>query len=258
MTYDKNTLFPYLIYNMPFPYSNHITVHPVTMNDIVLFQFLSPSIMVRKDSIFPRKDIIKMPYLTFLLQCFKDPSLELESKITGLSEYYLHAVKLLGLCCKNAEIKFTSSMQLILNGEMITPQIFDDLRRIILLQNDIDFDIDAFLNKDTEQRLKKAREDQQKHSQKASIEDYIDSLVIAMNTTEERIQNMTIRKFWRYVKRYQLYENYTFAKTGEYSGMVSFKEPIPHWMASLDETDAYDQLKADENSLKGKLQNANN
>ena len=141
----------------------------------------------------------------------------------------------------------------MVNDEVITSQIFDDLRRIIIIQNDIDFDIDEFLNYDTEQRLLKAKKDLNKNDDKASIEDYIDSLVIAMNTTEERIMSMTIRKFWRYIKRYQLHESYTIAKTGECSGMVSFKEPIKHWMVSLEEDDKYKDLKTDENELRSKI-----
>lgn len=143
--------------------------------------------------------------------------------------------------------------QIIINGEIITPQIFDDLRRIIIIQNDIEFDIDEFLNYDTEQRLLKAQQHIDRDNNKANIEDYIDSLVIAMHTTEDRIMNMTIRKFWRYIKRYNLHENYTIMRTGECSGMVSFKEPIEHWMVSIDENDKYKNLKADENELKRKI-----
>ena len=137
-------------------------------------------------------------------------------------------------------------------GKGIT-QIFDDLRRIIIIQNDIDFDIDEFLHYDTEQRLLKAQKDSNKDKDNANIEDYIDSLVIAMNTTEDRIMNMTIRKFWRYIKRYQLHENYTIAKTGESTGFVKYKEPIKHWMISLDEEDKYAHLKADEGEIRSKI-----
>ncbi len=52
------------------------------------------------------------------------------------------------------------------------------------------------LNKDCLKRKK----DLNKDEVKATIEDYIDSLIIAMSTTEEYIKNMTIRKFWRYIK----------------------------------------------------------
>ena len=42
-------------------------------------------------------------------------------------------------------------------------------------------------------------------------------------------------------------------RTGECSGMVSFKEPIKHWMVSLEEEDKYKELKTDENELRGKI-----
>ena len=256
MKINKDYLLPYLIYNKPYQYNEYITLYPVTMNDVILFQTLSSSIIVRKNSIFHSKKIIKMNYLEFLYYSFGNTDLENEYNIRSLSQYLFLAVQLLQLCCKGQEVKVFNN-GITINNQTITSQMFDDLRRIIIIQNDIDFDIDEFLNYDTEQRLLKAQKDLNKSDDKANIEDYIDSLVIAMNTTEERVMNMTIRKFWRYIKRYQLHEGYTIAKTGECSGMVSFKEPIKHWMISLEEDDKYKDLKTDENSLKGKIANAN-
>lgn len=250
---NKETLFPFLIYNKPIKYRN-IILYPVTMNDIVAFQALSSSITVRKNSIFHEKKIIKMTYLDFLLYCLGNEELEAQYKIIGLSQYFIYAIQLLQLCCKDTDVKLNQKTgQIIINEEIITPEIFDDLRRIIIIQNDIDFDIDEFLNYDTEQRLLKAQKDLDKNKDKSNIEDYIDSLVIAMQTTEDKIMNMTIRKFWRYIKRYNLHENYTIMRTGECSGMVSFKEPIKHWMVSLEDDDKYKHLKADENEIRGKL-----
>lgn len=254
MDFNKDTLLPFLIYNDPIKYNEHIILYPVTMKDIISFKMFSKSIIVRKNSTFHEKKIIKMTYLDFLLYSLGNQELEQQYKIVGLSQYFLYALQLLNLCCKDAEINLNQTTgQIIINDEIITPEIFDDLRRIIIIQNDIDFDIDEFLNFDTEQRLLKAQKDLNKNEEKANIEDYIDSLTIAMNITEESIKNMTIRKFWRYIKRYQLHEGYTIAKTGECSGMVSFKEPIKHWMISLDEDDKYKNLKTDENKLKGKM-----
>ena len=254
VTINKEALFPFLIYNKPIEYSKDITLHPVTMEDIVLFRALSPSITVRKNSVFRDKKIIKMTYLDFLFYCLGNTELEAQYKIFGLSQYFLRAVQLLQLCCKDSEIKINKQDgRLSVNGQIVTPEVFDDLRRIIIIQNGIDFDIDEFLNFDTEQRLLRAQKDMQKNNDKVNIEDYIDSLVIAKNTTEEEIMHMTIRKFWRYVKRYQLRESYTIFKTGECSGMVTFKEPIKYWMISLDEEDKYKQFEADENEIKGKI-----
>lgn len=251
---NKDYLSPFLIYNKPFEYNDNVTLYPVTINDVVLFQTISQSIILRKNSIFREKKIIKMNYLDFLFYCFENKELENQYNIPGLSCYLLYFIQLLQLCSKNADVHFGGQAnQLYINNTFITPEVFDDLRRIIIIQNDIDFDIDEFLNYDTEQRLLKAQRDLIKEDSKTNIEDYIDSLVVAMNVTEERVMNMTIRKFWRYIKRYQLHEGYTIAKTGEYSGMVSFKEPIKHWMKSLEEEDKYKHLKTDENELKGKI-----
>lgn len=250
----KDILFPYLIYNKPVKYNENIILYPITMNDIVLFQTISQSITVRKNSTFRDKKIIKMTYLDFLLYCLGNEELEIQYKIVGLSQFYIYAFQLLQLCCKDAQVALNQHTgQITINGELITSQIFDDIRRIIIIQNDIDFDIDEFLNYDTEQSLIKAQKHLDRDKVKANIEDYIDSLVIAMHTTEDVIMNMTIRKFWRYIKRYNLHENYTIMRTGECSGMVTFKEPIQHWMISLDEEDKYKHLKADENELKNKI-----
>lgn len=256
---DKDILYPFNIYNQPFKYDENIILYPVTMKDILTFQSLSQSIIIRKNSIFREKEIIKMSYLDFLIYCLGNDTLEEKYKITGLSQYYILAMYLLKLCCPDAEIKINEQNGFyIINDEIITPQIFDDLRRIIIIQNDMDFDIDDFLNYDTEQRLLKAQKDINKNLKSANMEDYIDSLVIAMNTTEKQIMDMTVRKFWRYIKRYQLYESYNIMKTGECSGMVSFKEPIEYWMLSLDNNDdKYSSLKSDEQSMTNKINNAN-
>lgn len=254
MEINKDSLFSFLIYNKPFNYNKNIILYPVTMDNYLIFKKLSQSIIVRKNSIFREKKIIKMSYLDFLTYSYENIDMENSYNIYGLSKFLVYAIQLLQLCCRDAEIKINQqTFQFMINNEIITPQIFDDLRRIIIIQNDIDFDIDEFINYDTEQRLLKAEQDQNKDGDKIDIEDYIDSMVVALNTTEDRIMNMTIRKFMRYLKRYQLYENYMIYKTGECSGMVSFKEPIKHWMVSLDEDDKYKNLKTDEETLRSKV-----
>lgn len=250
---NTETLLPFLMYNKPIHYSENIVLHPVTMNDIILFQNLSKSITLRKNSIFREKKIIKMTYFDFLLYSLGNKELEEEYEINGLSDYYIFVIELLRLCCKGSDISVNNTGQIIINNEVVTSAMFDDLRRIIIIQNDIDFDIDEFMNYDTEKRLKEAQKHFEKDSDKSNIEDYIDSLVIAMNTNEECVMNMTIRKFWRYIKRYNLRENYTISKTGEASGMVTYKEPIKHWMTSIGKEDKYKHLKTDEGELRGKV-----
>ena len=256
MKISKQLLLPLMMYNNPIRYDENIVLYPILMKDIIIFQSLEQSITLRKNSTFREKKIIKMTYLDFLLFSAGNMELEIQYNILGLSKYYYYAIQLLQLCCKDSDIRVVKDTgQIKINDEIITPEIFDDLRRIIIIQNDIDFDIDEFINYDTEQRLLKARKDINKNEDSVNIEDYIDSLVIAMHVTEKYVMNMTIRKFWRYIKRYNLHETYTIAKTGECSGFVKFNEPIKHWMCSIDndDEDKYKNLKTDESELKSKV-----
>ncbi len=254
MTITKDSFLPFLMFNKPIQYNKHITLYPVTMNDVLLFQTLSRSITVRKNSVFHEKSLIKMTYLEFLTYAYMNEELEAQYAIYGLSQYLILAIQLLKLCCQTTDIAIDRQTgNIVINDEILTSEIFDDLRRIIIIQNDIDFDIDEFLNYDTEQRLLKAENDLNRDKITGNTEDYIDSLVIALHVTEEQIMNMTVRKFWRYVKRFRLHENYTILKTGECSGMVSFKEPIKYWMISLEEEDRYEHLKTDEDALRSKI-----
>jgi hypothetical protein len=247
---NNETLSPYLIYSRPYEYKN-ITLYPICMDKILEFLILKDSIIVRKDSTFREKAIIKMKYYDFLIYCAENPELEIKYKIPNLRSYFQYAFLLLQIVCQNQTFKIIDN-SIYINDIQITPEIFDDLRRIIILQNGIDFNIDEFIHYDTEQALKKAQSATNKDSEN-SIEDLIDSLIIVSGYSEEQIMKMSIRKFWRYIKRFDLHENYVIRKTGEQSGMVKYNEPIKHWTCSLDENDKYKDVKADETAIKGKI-----
>lgn len=255
---NKDVLYPFLIYSDAFQYNNSITLYPVKMKNVLEFQLFSQAITVRKDSRFSDKKIIKMSYLDFIVYTAKNPEIGKIYEMDDLCYYFGYTLHLLQLVCKDQPVTYTDkSGTIFINGFEITPEIFDDLRRIIIIQNDIDFDIDEFLNYDTEKRLQKAQNDISRIKDKATLEDYIDSLMVALHLTEDEVKNMSIRKFWRFIKRFNLHENYTICKTGEAGGMVTYKEPIKHWMVSIDEDDKYSNLKTNEKNLKDKIAGAN-
>ena len=135
------------------------------------------------------------------------------------------------------------------NGIEISDDQFDDFRRIIILQNGIDFDIDEFIHYDTEQKLIKAQ-NAISGKDDSTIEDYIDSVCVALNRSEQEIKDMTIRKFWRYVKRITRRDMFTVMKSAESTGMVKFKEPVKYWMSNIDEEDVFRNVKTDAQTLK--------
>ena len=257
MEISKDTLFPYLIYNKEIKYNEHITLYPIKMKDIITFQQYQMALTLRKDAIFQDKQIIKMGYLEFIKYACRNDELAQKYNMPLLPFYYDFIIGILQLTCgEDVEIKYnTSTLDFSINDFLVTDEVFDDLRKIIIIQNDIDFDVDEFMNIDTVKALEKAREfEAKKNKEKADIEDYIDSLIIGMKVTEEYVSNLTIRKFWRYIKRINKHEEYEACRSGQMSGMVTFKEPIQHWMTSIEVTDKYENLKTDEEELRSKIE----
>ena len=254
---SKDTLFPYLIYNKEIKYNEHITLYPIKMKDIITFQQYQMALTLRKDAIFQDKQIIKMGYLEFIKYACRNDELAQKYNMPLLPFYYDFIIGVLQLTCgEDVEIKYnTSTLDFSINDFLITDEVFDDLRKIIIIQNDIDFDIDEFMNIDTVKALEKAREfEAKKNKEKADIEDYIDSIIIGLKVTEDYVSNLTIRKFWRYIKRINKHEEYEACRSGQMSGMVTFKEPIQHWMTSIEVTDKYENLKTDEEELRSKIE----
>ena len=257
MEISKDTLFPYLIYNKEIKYNEHITLYPIKMKDIITFQQYQMALTLRKDAIFQDKQIIKMGYLEFIKYACRNDELAQKYNMPLLPFYYDFIIGVLQLTCgEDVEIKYnTSTLDFSINDFLITDEVFDDLRKIIIIQNDIDFDIDEFMNIDTVKALEKAREfEAKKNKEKADIEDYIDSMIIGLKVTEDYVSNLTIRKFWRYIKRINKHEEYEACRSGQMSGMVTFKEPIQHWMTSIEVTDKYENLKTDEEELRSKIE----
>lgn len=250
MEITNESLYSYLLFSSPIRYTDDLTLYPIKMKNILDFSILKQSILIRKNSVFPVKKIIKMTYLKFLFYCHNNTELAMEYNMPFLPQYYSFALQLLKLVFKEQEV--LANVQtggFRINGIEITDDQFDDIRRIIIIQNGIDFDIDEFIHYDTEQELIKAQEVVQ-GKEKATLEDYIDSVCIGMQLSEDQLKQLSVRKFWRYVKRISKRDIFTIMKTAESSGMVKFKEHIPYWMCELDDDDKFKDVKTDTQSLK--------
>lgn len=253
---SKLALYPYLIFNKEYKYNEHITLHPVKMKHILLFQHTQEVLTLRKDSIFHEKEIIKMEYLEFIKYACRNYELAQKYNMMALPVYYDFVLQLMQLVCgADANISYDSdTLDFYINNELVTNKMFDDIRKIIILQNDIDYDIDKFMNMDTVMALEKAKEfESKKNKEKADIEDYIDSLVIDLKVTEDYVSDLTIRKFWRYIKRINKREEYQTCHSAQMTGLVTFKEPLQHWMTTIEVTDKYENLKSDEEELRSKI-----
>ena len=256
MEISKDSLKPYLVFDTPIRYDQSIILYPVKMENILDFRLYEKALTLRKDSIFKEKNILKMEYLDFLKYANGNDELAEQYDMKSLPYLYSLLIRLFSIVC-GSESKIMidePTLGIYINDELITNEIFNDLRRIIIIQNDIDFDVDEFISLDVIKSLEKAQKfEQEKNKDDADIEDYIDSVAIAMQLSNERIKELSIRKFWRYVKRINKHEEYSAYSNAKLSGWVKFKTPLPHWMTSIDVIDKYENLKADESELRSKI-----
>lgn len=250
MNITSDTIYTHLLFSSPVKYADNLTLYPLRMKDIVSFNLFKQAITVRKNSTFPVKKIIKMNYLEFLFFCHGNQELADEYEMPALPFYYTFAFQLLKMVFVDQDVKANvEEGGFKINDVDITSDMFDDFRRIILLQNGVDFDIDEFIHYDTERELEKAQAHINRNDH-STLEDYVDSICIAMGITEDVVQNFTIRKFWRFIKRISKRDIFQIMKTAESSGFVKLKEPVSYWMNQVDGEDKYKDVKTNSSNIR--------
>lgn len=250
----EETLSNNLFFDTPIKYNDAITISPVKVRDYFMFHWYLQSITVRKNSRYPDKKIIKMSYLDFLVFAKDNEEFANQYKDKQLSFLYDYVLGLLQLVCIDHEIQYnTATMEIYINRFLINSDVFDDIRRIILLQNYVDFDIDEFINYDTERALENAANRDSKNKLDRSMEDIIDSLCVVLHMSASEVGDLSLRKFWRYIHRIDLRDLYLLQMNGEFSGMSKFKSPPAHWTSSIKRGDTYSNVKTDEDDLKSKI-----
>ena len=238
-------------------------IYPARVKDYIKFYTYVESITIDKNKI-PDPKIISMGYLDFIFYL-------IENDTNGL--YYLTMLcGLLNLCCgiELENIRYDKSndnkINLILEIKkddgnytniVLNKKDFDYIKKIILHQNMPDYD-DEYIDPKLEKALKEAEEFKNKHKKKiGSLEDQIICVLISTSLDEERIKNLTIRKFVKILQRVDFKLHYEIYKTASMSGFVTFKEDIDHWMSDLS-IDKFANKTVDFNQLKNKIQgNAN-
>ena len=110
---NETSMMPYLLYDKPYPYDD-IMIYPVKMGDILEFQIYQRCLVLRKNSWFPDKQIIKMTYMDFLFFCSNNPEYlnkfnDKNDEMFDFSDsslYYFYFLQLLTIVCKESkEIK---------------------------------------------------------------------------------------------------------------------------------------------------------
>ena len=165
-----------------------------------------------------------MTYLEFLTNILQE-SKAVQIKLSNI----------LNICLKidldTVEVKIKED-KMFINGEEVNSKDFDILRKIILYQNIPSYD-DKYIDPD----IKKLQE---RHDnivnkgnadiQPPTLEDLIVALIAELGYTIEYVTQLSWRKFSLLLKSVEDKIDYKIKKAAEMGGMVTFKEPVEHWI----------------------------
>ena len=131
----------------------------------------------------------------------------------------------------------------------ISSEEFDEMRQLILLQNDIK---PQHFNAETEKllyemkiKLKSTRKD----NSYTTMEDLITIVSYSMHISNEEMENLTIRRFNRYLDIALSKDDYYMYKSLELSGAIKMKSEIPHWIKHYEPKGKFDDVLVDGGNL---------
>lgn len=125
---------------------------------------------------------------------------------------------------------------------MLSSEDFENIRQLIMLQNDIkpqhyDAKTESFLYK-----MKGKMQEVKNSNDKTDLEDLITVVAYSLHKDPEDMENMTIRRFNRYLHIIMSKDDYYMYKQLELSGMIKMKADLPHWISHYEPKGKFDDI----------------
>ena len=254
---EDELLQKYLPFDKCVPYKN-LLISPIRLKDIYDVQEILNILQIDKNNL-GQIEFISMSKLRFILitilseEKFQQELYTLLYKSLSISnddiiEYYI-----------NEDTEYLVIGQKIYGHDIvdvdtaitITSEDFDEIVRIILYQNIIDY-TDKYVDPDVKRAYEEYQRLKNKNGVKISIEHKINCVQLKTGMTREEIGNLTIRNFIQLFDILVDESDYAAAKTAEYNG-VQFKSPIEHW-AYKAHKDKYAEAFCDADAFVDKVQ----
>lgn len=150
--------------------------------------------------------------------------------------------------------KIQNIQEKMFNHIMINSTDFDNIRELIMLQNDIksehyDMKTENFLYK-MKEKLKKAR-----GTSDTDLEDLITVVAYSIGKTNEELYDMTIRRFNRVLQYALSKDDYYMYKQLELCGMIKMKSELPHWIRHYEPKGRFDDILVNGNDMLSGFEN---
>lgn len=150
--------------------------------------------------------------------------------------------------------KLSELQEKMYSNIMIGSEDFDIIRKMIMIQNDIksqhyDAKTEEFLYQ-MKGKLSSARK-----ADNTDLEDLITAVSYSMHINPIEMENMTIRRFNRYLKIVMNKDDYYMYKQLELSGMVKMKSDLPHWISHYEPKGKFDDVLVNNDEFVSTLKN---
>ena len=118
----------------------------------------------------------------------------------------------------------------------LRPKDIDNICQLIMYQNIYEYD-DSYMCKEMKEDIEEANRIRNKNNGKITLERQMFEVYQKSNLINfEDINNLSIRKFYSYLSFVGDEKMWTIRKTGEMSGMVTFKDEMPHYLSIKDDS----------------------
>ena len=124
--------------------------------------------------------------------------------------------------------------KLYIKGIEVNSKNFKDLKRIYCYQNILDYN-DDYIDPELKEALAEAAKLRAGNTEQPTLERQKACIVASTGYKFDELGQLTLRKFSLLVRIIVAKVDYTACKTGEMSGMGTFKSPYPHWVYANDD-----------------------
>lgn len=156
---------------------------------------------------------------------------------------------------ENFAEKLLNIQEKMYNNIMIGSEEFEEIRHLIMIQNDVksqhyDLKTEELLY-EMKQKLKQTRVSKDE----TDLEDLITIVAYSTHKEQFEMENMTIRRFNRYLNIAITKDDYYMYKQLELSGMIKMKSDLSHWISHYKPKGKFDDILVDGGGLISSLQN---
>lgn len=256
---ESELLEKYLPFDKPVPYKD-LLISPIKLRDMYGVQEMLDILQMDKNEL-GEIAFISMSKLRFILI-----AVCAEEKYRNALYELLH--KTLSIGNKEIDVYLDDKTEYLIIGKKIdevhgmsifdertiikiTAEDFDEITRIILYQNILDYS-DKYVDPDVRKAVNEYYRLKNKNAKVVPLEHKMVCVQLKTGMTKGAIGDLTIRNFYQLFDTLVDESEYIAAKTAEFNG-VQFKSPIEHW-AYKARKDKYAEAFSDADAFVNKIQ----